>query len=121
MKKTFEQFKLQNLEDVGVFSDSDIDVFTGFAFYDAKLGIVSFGVDQYSGYSAYALEVPRHVFLDFDCKVGVELAESAVLDFSMRTAAAKTFHAKEMARLRLELMLKGYIKPMTSEKEASAI
>ena len=119
--KKFEQFKLHNLEDVAVMSETGKDVFTGFVFYDAKLGIVSFGVEQNSGYSAYALGVPEYKFLDFDCKVGVETAELAVRDFADRTAKAKTFHEKELARLRLEVMLKGYIKPMASEKEASAI
>ena len=121
--RKFEQFKLRNLEDVGVAWETDEDVFTGYAFYDSKLGIVSFGVDWYSSYSAYALGVPQHVFLDFDCKVDVKTAESAIRDFAERTANAKTFYEKEMARVRLGMMLKGFMKPMTSntEKESSAI
>lgn len=121
--KKFEQFKLQDLEDVGVNKESDKDVFTGYAFYDAKLGIVSFGVDRYSGYNALALGVPEHVFLDFDCTVEFKTACSAIWDFAIRTSIARSFYEKEMARVRMEMMLKGYIKPMSSntEKESSAI
>ncbi len=121
--KKFEQFKLQNLEDVGVALETDADVFTGFVFYDANFGIVSFGVDMYSGYNSKALGTPQHIFLDFDCKVDVGTAESAIRDFAERTANAKTFYEKDMARVRLGMMLKGYIKPMASntEKESSTI
>ena len=118
-----KQFKVKMIEDVGVNDVSDKDTFTGFAFYDEKLAIVSFGVYQMSGYSALALGIPEYKFLDFHCRVAVETAESAIRDFAERTAAARSFYEKEMARVRLEMMLKGYIKPMASaaEKEASAI
>lgn len=107
----FKQFMVDKLENVGVFYAADEDVFTGYVFFDAKLGIVGFGVEQYSGCAPERME---HVFIDFDCKVEVETAKLAILDFAERTVNSKSFYEKEMARVRLGLMLKGYIKPMAS-------
>lgn len=119
----FDIYEVKMLEDVGVDYKGDEDIFTGFAFYDADSEIVSFGIDKWSGANALFLGVPDHVFLDFNCKVDKNTAAVAIRDFVTRTVAAETYYQKQMARLRLGLMLKGYIKPLASntEKEASAI
>ena len=120
----FDVYEVKMLEDVGVDYKGDKDVFTGFAFYDAELETVSFGIDKWSGVNSLFLGVPDHVFLEFTCKVSKTVADAAVKDFCVRMSSAETYYQKQMARVRLGLMLKGYIKPLASnnaEKEASAI